>query len=253
MSSALLAMSASDLRAMCAERQLARYGDKSMLIARLQSGATGKKKPGPQVGTLRKTIAKTSAQTSFYEKERSRLIAQGILDKKAQDAELDRRWNAKKSSPSKGAATASKPGQNNITFTFALSSSMQKQRGLRFVGEEMDGQGKKKYIYEKLGGASKAVTFVADDMDDVSDENDSAGEEDGDGCAILTEEQHNEIFDHQVDRLMQNHAVTKAMLLPLVMALDPSAKVKAAGKEELCGRLIEQLMDEEDDESGDEE
>ena len=86
------------LKQMLEANNAATYGTRAQLVERLESGQQGKKKPGPK-GKPDQSVAtkkpNVKEQIEFYRKERPRLVAQGMMDKKKQDEKLKRRWQKK--------------------------------------------------------------------------------------------------------------------------------------------------------------
>ena len=125
------------LKQMLAARDAAQHGTREQLVERLESGQQGKKKPGPKGKPSDTSIkqANVKDEIEFYKKERPRLIAAGMKDKKKQDEELKRRWQKKigQASP-KPKVTFAKPAAKKaapISYATLSLSTMMRVASLR--------------------------------------------------------------------------------------------------------------------------
>lgn len=250
------------------------YGSREVMYQRLINGGE-KKKPGPKpksTGPLAKSIAKpkTSGVTThtkaspmfdagelkFFADERPRLIALGITDPIAQNAELKRRYTELKkvtSSPlgllSTGgkakAPPAKKPSNTSdgvIPFDNMLSASQLKQLNLVLVNVEPDASGKIIYNYKnKSKNPGKCTGAECEDDSDNSDDDDSGSDSDGGDSAM------DECEDIVTDRL-------KEWPKELLKAACKHHGVEVSGsKKVLAERVAEQLCNETDNENDDDD
>ena len=138
-------MNVETLKKSLAANGLAQYGTKEQMLHRLLTGGTEKKKPGPKPkGDVPKEKKSTSGlatavsrpaaggeEAAFMASERPCLIAQGITDPAALDAELKRRWTSvKKSKKSASPAPVAGSGLGMVKLPAPLDDAQMAAMGL---------------------------------------------------------------------------------------------------------------------------
>eukprot|EP00966_Prymnesium_polylepis_P131389 3039039-Prymnesium_polylepis.1 len=133
-----------------------------MKWARLQSGESGKKKPGPKG----KMIKDSSKFDAFSKAQIKGLVAMGIVDEDDQTTEIKRRWDAMnkaqgKTPLSKTVSASAPKTSSEIRLDQPLDDSQLKSTGLTFVKSDTVGS-KVIFIYKPSGDAvaKKKVNFA---------------------------------------------------------------------------------------------
>jgi len=242
------------LKQMLEANSAATYGTREQLVERLESGQQGKKKPGPKVKpdtVVNKPNVKD--EIDFYKKERPRLIAQGMKDKKKQDEELKRRWQNKigLSSPKAKvtSATAKSAATNETVLKMQLTKPQEKDLGFSLVRIDTDASGTPSFVYAKAGAkAGKApnvsVPFVKTRGIKRAREEDDDTEQVGESEAEWWEE-------FIAGRMKKK--LKRSTMLAIMKDMDPEEKTSGTTVAELSELAAYQFINETDDEAEDDD
>ena len=230
------------------------YGTKAMKWARLQSGETGKKKPGPKG-----KATKDPRFEAFSKSQVPGLVAMGIVDDDDQATEIKRRWDAMqkaqskagKASPTKAPTKASPTKGHEIRLDQPLDDQQLKSTGLTFVAIDKSGA-KPIFVYAKDGASdTKAKSSPAPAKKATPSKSPALKRK-------KTDEEEDE-EDEEEDDLDWACEVSKERLLKrcrkeTLQAMCSDFGVPTSGsKEQLADMLSEQLHAETDDEADEED
>ena len=237
------------LKKALAANNLPQYGTKEQMLQRLIAPANPKKPAGKSVPKKKKPTSGASTtpaadMAAFMMTERPRLIAMGIVDTAAQDAELKRRWALVSKSNGKAKQTLS----SEVRLETCLTPSELASMGLKLVNCDTS-SGTPVFVYEKVGGAKAAPVTkakpaakrkraaAAEEEEEEEDDDDDSDDEDMEfACEIM------------VERLMK-HASKETL-----SALCGEFGVNTTGtKKSLAEALAEQCHYETDEDDDDDE
>ena len=134
------------------------YGTKAMKWARLQSGESGRKKPGRKGKVAKDSGVDTKEQEKFLKSQIPGLVAMGIVDEDDQATEVKRRLVAMKKAQVKTSVSPIKSASAKgaeIRLDQALDDVQLKSTGLSFVTVDQSGP-KPIFFYTKGSPSSTA-------------------------------------------------------------------------------------------------
>ena len=134
------------------------YGTKAMKWARLQSGESGRKKPGRKGKVAKDSGVDTKEQEKFFKSQIPGLVAMGIVDEDDQATEVKRRWVAMKKAQVKTSVSPIKSASAKgaeIRLDQALDDVQLKSTGLSFVTVDQSGP-KPIFVFTKGSPSSTA-------------------------------------------------------------------------------------------------